>query len=352
MRFAMPAGIAAAFVTVVGLFFSVYPARPASAAEILAQAILAEAKVQTLHMKVSVRTIPHDNFHYIGLDCPMVPHEIWKEFGPPVRWRLEKPGRVMVVNDGELVALIRPNVAWKYKGTHGDIGWFGLLLEPDKTLEMERQAGLAHGWAMNVAQESTLNGVEQIVLTVEAKAQATYTNNYLRNSSIGDSDTRRVYRFDANSRLLTGVQIYVHGDAGDVLVAEVTQIEYNQPIDPSVFTIQLPQDVQWVEETKVLPDNARYEAMGPAETARAFFQACADENWDEVGKFWSPLTEDVKAYLGGMKIINVGEPFRSGLYPGWFVPYEIRLKNGENKKWNLAVRNDNPARRYVVDGGI
>jgi hypothetical protein len=39
-------------------------------------------------------------------------------------------------------------------------------------------------------------------------------------------------------------------------------------------------------------------------------------------------------------------------FAGWFVPYEIRFKDGTVKKHNLGVRDDNPAKRYVVDGGI
>jgi hypothetical protein len=48
----------------------------------------------------------------------------------------------------------------------------------------------------------------------------------------------------------------------------------------------------------------------------------------------------------------LGDPFQSGQYPGWFVPYEIRLKSGEVKKHNLAIRNGNPAKHWLVDGGI
>lgn len=352
-RFCVPAGVAAVLVIGVCLFLGTYPARPASAAEVLAQAVQAESKVRTLHIVANVRTIPHDNFHYIGLDCQMVRHEIWKDFGPPARWRLEKPGRVIVVDDQQLVALIRPNVAWKATGSRGDIGWFGLLLEPDKTLDAERQAAQAHGWSATVTQRTTSDGRAEIVLAVEAKALATYTNNYLKDSSIADADTRRIYRFDADSKLLKGVQIFVHGQAQDTLVAEVTGIEYDQPIDSAVFSLPLPDDVRWVTQTQVLPDNAKYEAMKPDEAARAFFQACADRNWEEVAKFDdTPLDERSKEYLGGMEIIKIGEPFQSGQYGGWFVPYEIKLKNGDVRKWNLAIRNDNPAHRYVVDGGI
>jgi len=33
-------------------------------------------------------------------------------------------------------------------------------------------------------------------------------------------------------------------------------------------------------------------------------------------------------------------------------PYEIKFKSGKSKKFNLAVRNDNPAKRWMVDGGF
>jgi len=88
--------------------------------------------------------------------------------------------------------------------------------------------------------------------------------------------------------------------------------------------------------------------------AEAFFHACEDENWDEVKKFWpvSDIPQRIKDILGGLKLISLGDPFQSGRYPGWFVPYEIRFRNGSVKKMNLAVRNDNPAKRYVFDGGL
>jgi hypothetical protein len=108
---------------------------------------------------------------------------------------------------------------------------------------------------------------------------------------------------------------------------------------------------------KILPDNAKYEKMTPRQAAEAFFKACAEKKWDEVLKFW-PMSgadeqfERMKEYLGGLEIVSIGEPFKKGEYPGWFVPYEIRLKSGVVKKWNLAVRNDNPANRYLFDGGL
>ncbi len=92
--------------------------------------------------------------------------------------------------------------------------------------------------------------------------------------------------------------------------------------------------------------------MTPREAAQTFFTACAKEDWDEAGKFDQPLTDNIKKYLGGLELVHLGEPVKPKLYGGWIVPYEIKFKGGEVKKGNLALRNDNPAKRYVVDGGL
>ncbi|MHC4759214.1 MAG: hypothetical protein ACYTE8_11205 [Planctomycetota bacterium] len=103
---------------------------------------------------------------------------------------------------------------------------------------------------------------------------------------------------------------------------------------------------------EVLHDNEKYKKMTPKEVAEALFTACAEENWDEFQKYWGSGHEKMKDYLGGLEIISIGEPFQKGAYPGWFVPYEIKLKNGHVKKHNLAIRNDNATKRYMFDGGI
>ena len=59
-----------------------------------------------------------------------------------------------------------------------------------------------------------------------------------------------------------------------------------------------------------------------------------------------PVDERMKDYLGGLQIVSLGNPFQSKGYAGWFIPYEIKL----TMKIQFAVRNDNPAKRYVVFG--
>jgi RNA polymerase sigma factor (sigma-70 family) len=129
-------------------------------------------------------------------------------------------------------------------------------------------------------------------------------------------------------------------------------------------------------------DNASYQQQTgstPDAVAHAFFYACAAEDWDTVGKFWQGTLDDkIKNYLGGMRMISLGKPFKARVSiaallelqpnlssqfkglgnqkdfqgPQVYVPYEIRLKDGSVKKWQLSIRCDNPEHRWYFDGGL
>jgi len=327
-----------------------------SAAQVLAQAAEAIANLRSVHIKAEIRTLPRDNFELIGLDYDFVPNEMWKEFDGTRqgKWRIEKPGRVVVMDGKSALLLIKPNHAAKGGVNSGFVQWLKPLLDVDKVLDSELQLAKVHSCELLLAHQTGVDGREKLVVTVEAAAQGDFSNDWCKNKSIPESDNCRIYTFDAQTKLLEGLEVYVHTAKEDVLVLKITDIEYNVDIDPSLFALELPQDVTWYGEPKELADNQKYQQMTPKEAATAFFQACAGQNWDEVLKFWpaSAVDQGLKDYLGGLEIISIGEPFKSGIYFAWFVPYEIKLKNGETKKFNLAVRNDNPAKRYVVDGGI
>ncbi len=328
----------------------------ASAAEVLAQAAEAMANLRSVYIKVQIRTVAHDNFELIGLNYDFVPIEMWKEFDGTFhgKWRIEKPKRVVVMDGQSSLLLIKSNLAAKGDAGTGFVGWLKALLDVEKIIERESQLAVKQGSDMELIHETAEDGSEKLIVTIEAKAQGDFTNDWLKNKSISASDNLRIYTFDAETKLLESLEVYVHTNEEDVLVLEVTDIEYNLEIEPELFTLELPENVIWFEEPKELVDNEKYQQMTPKEVARAFFQACANEDWDEFLKFWSAsgVDQKLKDYLSGLEIISIGEPFKSGLYPGWFVPYEIKFKNGRIKKMNLAVRNDNPAKRYVVDGGI
>jgi hypothetical protein len=327
-----------------------------SAAEVLAAATKAVSNLRSVYIKAQIRTIAHDNFELIRLNNDFVPHEMWKEFDGTFhgKWRIEKPGRVVVMDGKSSLLLIRPKYAARGGITTGFVGWLKPLLDVDKVLDSEIKLAQRQGSKLLLTHEKGIDGRDKLVVSVEALAQGDFTNDWLKNKSIPASDNLRVYTFDAETKLLETLEVYVHAGQEDILVLQITDVEYNVEIDPTLFALELPEDVIWFERPTKLADNEKYEQMGPKETAQAFFQACADEDWDEFLKFWSASAVDqrMKDYLGGLEIVSIGEPFKSGRYAGWFVPYEIKFKSGHIKKFNLAVRNDNPAKRYVVDGGI
>jgi len=331
----------------------------ASAAQILQDAIDAVSDVWSVHMKAQMRTRPNENFSFIGLDCDFVPIEMWKytDENGLVQWRVEKSGRVLLMNGQSTTMLIRPNggvLVEKPLPLGCFDSWSGRLLNVHDLLDNELQRAKNNPDREVCLWHKEIEGQDKIILEVEVAADVP-EGDYLRNSFITGSDHLKVYQFDAKTKLLEGLQVNVHAENKDVLIFEITDIEYNTELDDSVFALDLPENMNWYGQPKKLSDNEKYEKMTPKEAATAFFQACAEEDWEEVLKFktLSRVPEWLRKY-GGLEIIKIGEPFKSDGYCrlGWFVPYEIRLKSGKVKKMNLAIRKDNPAKRFVVDGGL
>ena len=89
----------------------------------------------------------------------------------------------------------------------------------------------------------------------------------------------------------------------------------------------------WIKEPDELPATRDTSQMTPEEAARAFFEACSRSDWDEARVFAGThgTIRNCRTTFGGLKLISIGKSFRSGLYPGRFVPYKIQLKSGEIK---------------------
>jgi hypothetical protein len=316
---------------------------------LLAQSVEAMSTLQTVHMVGRMRTVPGDNFELIGANYGFVPLELWREYSNPPRWRVEKTGRVVVM-DGQSSTLYisASNVAMTATPQTGFVEWLRPLLGPESILQQELDAGRA-GKANAELTES--NGT--LTLRVRRSAHGDFANDWAKNKSIPESDHTRVYEFDSGTKRLNGLQVIVHTGNADVTVLEITSISYNEAFPSNLFTLQLPSDVNWiVNPAQLKPSPAGLD--GPKQAATFFFDALAREDWNAVLQVYpvNRVSDEVKGYYGGLEVVSIGEPFRSGLYPGYFVPYEVRLRGGSTKKWKLAVRNDNPAAHWVVDGGF
>ena len=333
------------------------PKIQAAASEVMTKGALAAAKLTSIHLRGHLRTPPNDNFSAINTDSDFVNVELWKQFGPELKWRVEKPGRIAVMDGQSTLLFIKPDEAMKFaqpSSSAFDTQWLHELANLSQTLNDELSGIKAHGWPVTLTQNNGADGKPKSVVTVEAKS-GLLTGDYLKNKFFGTADTRRVYVFDNQTEMLELVKIYLHADAGDKLVFELDQIDCNQPVDAGIFQLQLPADVKWAGQMQVLPDNAKYVAMTSEQAARALFEACGRQDWTEAAKFFDPLTASEQQDLGGLQVLSIGTHFSSAvslLNGAQFVPYEIKLKNGEVKKFNLSLKRDRQTGRWYVDGGI
>lgn len=354
-KFTAAAVILVAAILSVSIFNQSIPV--ASANDFLAQAVKAVSDLHSVYMKAKMRTLPGDNFSLIGLEFDFVPIEMWKRTDPNglVQWRVEKPGRVLLMDGKSTLMLIRPNhgVLEKRPLPQGCFdSWSGRLLNVQDLLDTELQNSKSQSDHQANLSHQKIDGKDKTMLEVEVTAHVP-ENDYMRNKFITDSDHLKVYQFDTATKLLESFQVYVHADSNDVLIFEITDIEYNKEITDSVFKLDLPENMVWYGQPQVLPDNEKYVKMSPKEAATAFFDACAKEDWNEFLKFWSATSVDekLKSSLGGLEIISIGEPFQSKGYAsngsGWFVPYEIKFRPTEI---NMRLSNANPAGRFVITG--
>lgn len=323
----------------------------------LAQAAEFVQGVKTMHISARMRTLPIDNFDHIDLNAPLIPVEMWRDFGNPSRMRIEKQGRQIVADGNTTTLLVQPDGRSSVRKLNGTAEGLFLTLAPllhaDTLFERESEATNDPDSTVTIATKIGSDGRKKTILTISAKAKGDFSeSDYAKNKSIIESDNVRIYTFDAEASRCESVQVYVRTEHGIVLVFETTRIEYDIPLNASLFHLDVPKDaIVTNEPSESSIDNSW---MQPDEFAREFFEALSRSDWKTAVAFggaWFDTPESHKKY-DGLDVISVGKPFKSGLYPGWLVPYEIKLKGGDVKKWNLAVRNDNPDKQWKMDGGL
>jgi hypothetical protein len=101
------------------------------------------------------------------------------------------------------------------------------------------------------------------------------------------------------------------------------------------------------------------QAAQAKQTAQDFFDALGKGDWSKMASLCQPgyalgesLNSEEKDYFRGLQVLSLGEPFKKVSYGGVYVPYRIRFRDGEEKEFNLAVRNDNPKQKWYFDGGF
>jgi hypothetical protein len=186
---------------------------------------------------------------------------------------------------------------------------------------MENELRMAKsGTSIARLREESRQGVKQLVLTVNRTAQGNFSNYWLLNKTVSSSDHTRVYRFDAVTKRLKGMEVVLHAPSEDVVVFEVTGIRYNEPLDLTLFSLELPKNVIWGVSPEQMPVSERCRRV-PGRRG-VIVRGVGSGDWEQAQVVLpeSSVSQNIKRMFGGLQVVSVGEPFQSGLYPGWFVP--------------------------------
>ena len=321
------------------------PSSARAAENLIDKSLVSIGKITSMVMRIDVRTDPKGNFSDINIDDQMVEHTLTVVQGNQTKWRLDKGWRCIMF-DGTTKYMWTPDNSLNVMGNKGSgfEEWFNILLDPEMTLLSEKIAIRDRG--VVYTKEEFGN---DIIITADVKAKGDFTNPYLRNTSIEESDTRREITFDKRTSLIKSMKIYVKEKSSEILVIDIKSIEYNVPVNEVSLTA-LPEGREWRDVNATIQSVGKFVGISPEDAAKIIFTALENNDTESI-KEASVQYNDLSD-LCGIKIIRLGKSFKSGQYPGVFVPYEIKLPNGDIKKHNLALRNDNPNKVWIIDGGI
>jgi hypothetical protein len=120
------------------------------------------------------------------------------------------------------------------------------------------------------------------------------------------------------------------------------------------------EQLEWNNPPETLPKDDAFARMSPTEVAKAYFDAMKESNWEAMGKV-APASdveqtkqESAEMNKAGMDPHNAIPTVEVGaaVWSKEESAYFVKCRMGGVKKFNLAVRNDNAANRYVFDGGL
>lgn len=316
------------------------------------RAIASMEKVRSIRIEMRIRTTADENFDYTNPLEEFVPHTLEAIYTPELLWRVEKPGRKALC-DGRRIYLWFDSLSdgMILPASSGTLGMLNLLIDPSKLLTIEQQFTRTHdGTHYDLRREAGI-----LHLTVSSPAQGDFSqSDYMHDTSILESDTRREYRFDAASGRLLGARVVFLAGEQEQTLLEIDRIEYDAPIDAARLTAR-PEGINWTDLTQNT-DSGLLTGIGVEEAGRLILGAFA--TWDNailddaLRNYGVNAREILKNRYAGATVEESAVPVRSGEYAGWFIPCTLRMADGTTEKIHLALRNDNPEQSWVIDGGL
>jgi hypothetical protein len=246
-----------------------------------------------------------------------------------------------------------------------DSGWYAshagyvgdeleVFLDPRLLLETEKKAA---AWQRGSRYEIIDNGVS-VDVKITTMAQGNYAeSDYMLNTSLAEANTVRMYTFDKASGRLTKLRIdMIISSELQKTVLESESITYDEPLTTA--------DLVDSDYSNITFQSVNYQQTGSSplvgitanKAARIILSAMS--SWDTtildtaLYFFNGDVRDVLKQKYEGLQIVSIEKPKKSGLYPGRFVKCTVILADGTEETLNLALRNDNSAEAWLLDGGI
>ena len=321
-------------------------------------AIMAASDVKTMVMKLSVRTKPDEPIDYLNPSLDFIPATVKVIYGEPMLWSMEKKdGRNVLCNgDGYVYEWIGGKdgrVGWK-KSAKGIVNSeLAAFLDPRLLLEAERRTAERN----KGTKYQVIDNGELVVVTAMTTAQGDFSESeYTLNTSLAEASTVRVYSFAKSTGELVQMRIDIVVDDKPITVIESESIAYNEPLTASNLSDKDLSQIEFQSNDIANAVDSPLVGITADEAAKIILKAMSE--WDTeilntaMHYFKGDVMKIVEDRYRGLEVKSIEKAVKSGLYPGRFVKCKVVLPNGKKETLTLALRNDNKAKVWLVDGGL
>ena len=321
-------------------------------------AIMAASDVKTMVMKLSVRTKPDEPIDYLNPSLDFIPATVKVIYGEPMLWSMEKKdGRNVLCNgDGYVYEWIGGKdgrVGWK-KSANGIVNSeLAAFLDPRLLLEAERRTAERN----KGTKYQVIDNGELVVVTAMTTAQGDFSESeYTLNTSLAEASTVRVYSFAKSTGELVQMRIDIVVDDKPITVIESESISYNEPLTAEALSDKDLSQIEFQSNDIANAVDSPLVGITADEAAKIILKAMNE--WDTeilntaMHYFKGDVMKIVEQRYRGLEVKSIEKAVKSGLYPGRFVKCKVVLPNGKKETLTLALRNDNKAKVWLVDGGL
>ena len=321
-------------------------------------AIMAASDVKTMVMKLSVRTKPDEPIDYLNPSLDFIPATVKVIYGEPMLWSMEKKdGRNVLCNgDGYVYEWIGGKdgrVGWK-KSAKGFVNSeLAAFLDPRLLLEAERRTAERN----KGTKYQVIDNGELVVVMAMTTAQGDFSESeYTLNTSLAEASTVRVYSFAKSTGELVQMRIDIVVDDKPITVIESESIAYNEPLTASNLSDKDLSQIEFQSMNIAVATSSPLVGITADEAAKIILKAMNE--WDTeilntaMHYFKGDVMKIVEERYRGLEVKSIEKAVKSGLYPGRFVKCKVVLPNGKKETLTLALRNDNKAKVWLVDGGL